>query len=393
VAYGERVQIHPRIHLRFRDAGHIIGSSSVELWIEDNGREVKLLFSGDIGSRDQAIIRNPEPIDYADILFIESTYGDRLHKNRVDTYEEFKEIINDSYNKKGNIIIPSFAVGRTQEIIYTLGKLMRDEEIPSIPVYIDSPLAISATEIFRNNPECFDRETLEILSSGDSPLDFPTLSFSRTAEESKRLCREAQGSIIISASGMCTAGRIKYHLMNNLYRKDSAIVFVGYQARGTLGRRIIDGAQQVRVYGEDVRVNARIETLGGFSAHADREGLVNWMSSIDNPDLQVFVVHGEDEAAVAFADTIQERFNYATHIPVWGEIIDVDTMRSDMAGYGKEEGPDMVEHEIESLSRTLELLTSRYREARKENKIQDTRSLQEDIYDTRELLAMLIDEL
>ncbi len=393
VAYGERVQIHPRIHIRFRDAGHIIGSSSVEIWIEENGKEVKLLFSGDIGSKDQAIIRDPELIDYADILFIESTYGDRLHKSKVDTYKEFKEIINDSFNRKGNIIIPSFAVGRTQEIIYTLGKLMRDEEIPAIPVYIDSPLAISATEIFRTNPECFDEETREILNSGDSPLNFPTLSFSRTADESKRLCQEAKGSIIISASGMCTAGRIKYHLMHNLYQKDSSVVFVGYQAKGTLGRRIIDGAQQVRVYGEDVKVNARIETLGGFSAHADREGLIDWMSSIDNDDLQVFVVHGEDDAALSFADTIQERFNYVTHIPVWGEIIDVDTMRSNMAGYGKEEGPDMVEHEIESLSRTLELLASRYRHARKENRIQDTRSLQDDINDTRELLAMLIDEL
>ena len=214
VNYGEIIQIHPRVEVRFRDAGHILGSSFIEMWIADKGKKTKIVFSGDIGTRDQAIIKDPEILDGADILLIESTYGDRLHKSKEDTYSEFKQILLDSLNKKGNIVIPAFAIERTQEIIFELNKLFKSGEVPRIPVYIDSPLAISATEIFRENPQCFDEEMIKILNSGDNPLDFPNLTFTKTSEESKMLSQDKRGAIIISASGMCNAGRIQYHLQN-----------------------------------------------------------------------------------------------------------------------------------------------------------------------------------
>jgi metallo-beta-lactamase family protein len=291
-AYGQVFDVVPGVQARFNDAGHILGSASLEMWVTENEKTTKFIFSGDQGPKDQAIIRNSQQIVDADYLLIESTYGDRLHKSKPDTYAEFRDIINQTYNKKGNIVIPSFAVERTQEIIYTLAQLFRAGEIPKIPVYIDSPLAISATEIFRENTQCFDDETRKLLESGQTPLDFPNLTFVRSTAESKKLNEKAKGAIIISASGMCTAGRIKYHLQNNLYKPDSSVLFVGYQAEGTLGRSLVEGAKRVRVYGEDVVVNAKIYTLGGFSGHADHDGLLEWMGSIKNEKLKVFVVHG-----------------------------------------------------------------------------------------------------
>jgi metallo-beta-lactamase family protein len=315
VAYGAIIRIHPRIEVRFRDAGHILGSSFIEVWVEEKGKKTKIVFSGDIGQKEQAIIRDPETIEDADILLVESTYGDRLHKNKEETYEEFKKIILESYNRSGNIVIPAFAVERTQEIIFTLAELFKNGEIPPIPVYIDSPLAVSATKIFQENGECFDDDVKERLLAGDSPLDFPNLHFVTTTEESRRLNNEARGAIIISASGMCTAGRIKFHLMYNLYKPESSIIFVGYQAEGTLGRRIIDGAKQVKIYGDDVAVRAKIHTLGGFSAHADRDGLLEWMSTIKNKSLKVFVVHGEEQATITFAESVRGRFGFQTYVP------------------------------------------------------------------------------
>ncbi|MCP4137843.1 MAG: MBL fold metallo-hydrolase [bacterium] len=397
--YGEIVQIHPRVEVRFRDAGHILGSAIIEMWVEEKGKKTKIVFSGDLGPKGQAIIRDPEVISEADILFIESTYGDRLHKNKEDTYQEFKEIIVESLNGSGNIVIPSFAIERTQELIYTLSNLIKDGEIPGLPVYIDSPLAISATEIFRENPQCFDKETRDILLSGESPLDFNSLTFTRKTEESKRL-NEVTGSVIISASGMCTAGRIKHHLKNNIYKTDASVVFVGYQAEGTLGRRIIEGAKQVKLYGEDVAVKAKIHTLGGFSAHADRNGLLEWMGNIDNKNLKVFVVHGEEKASKSLADAINDKYGYTAYVPSWGEIVDVDTMESSgRAHYGTGESGevrkahDPVDQEINSLSRSFEQLISQYKQAKDENRLGDLNRLKEDINDVKEMVAVLVDEL
>jgi metallo-beta-lactamase family protein len=392
VTYNEIIELSPRIKVRFQDAGHILGAAIIEMWIGKNGDTKKLVFSGDLGQKNQAIINDPQIIEEADILLIESTYGNRLHKGQKDTFEEFKEIILDSHNKNGNIIIPAFAVERTQEIIYVLAKLFKEGQIPAIPVYIDSPLAISATEIFRNNDQFFDKETLDILSSGDSPFDFPNLHFTKTAEESKKL-EDVKGAIIISASGMCTAGRIKYHLQNNLYKPESSVIFVGFQAEGTTGRRIVDGASRVRLYGEDVIVNAKIHTLGGFSAHADKKGLMDWLSNIKNPKLKVFVVHGEETTSLSFSDEIRNTFGFDVHVPVWGEIINLESMRSTVASYAAADIFTTVDREVEALKSSIETLAAKYTRAKSTNRLHDIKKLQIDLNDAREMLAMLIEEL
>lgn len=393
VDYDEMIQIHPRIQVRFRDAGHILGSSIIEIWVDYYDKQTKLVFSGDLGKKNQAIIRDPDLIEEADFLFIESTYGNRLHKGNEDTYEEFKNIIINTLDQNGNIIIPAFAVERTQEIIFTLAKLIQDGDIPEMPVYIDSPLAISATEIFKENEQYFDEETRDILLSGQSPLDFPSLHFSKTLEESKKLNDDAKGTIIISASGMCTAGRIKYHLMNNLYKPESSVIFVGYQAEGTIGRRLVDGATRVRLYGEDVVVRAKIHTLGGFSAHADRDGLLEWMEYIKNPKLKVFVIHGEEESSESFAEDIRSKFGYETYVPNWGEIVNLDTMRSSIADYGISDSYTTVDREIEALSESFRSLTEKYHKTRDMMTTQEVKRLQEEINDAREMLSLIIDAM
>lgn len=393
VKYGQIVEVHPKIKARFMDAGHILGSSFIELWVEEGGKTTKIVFSGDVGSNDQAIIRDPERASEADILLIESTYGDRLHKSKADTYEEFKKIILESYNKKGNIVIPSFAIERTQEIIFTLGKLFKANELPPIPVFIDSPLAISATEIFKKNKNLFDEEIMADLMSGDNPLEFKNLHYTRKTEESRAL-NDEKGVIIISASGMCTAGRIKYHLMNNLYRPESSIIFVGFQADGTLGRKIIDGEKRVKVYGEDVIVRANIHTLGGFSAHADRDNLLKWMESIKNDKLKVFVVHGEEHASSSFAESIREKFNYETCVPKWGEIINIDNMRSSTVQYtAAPVVTTSVDRELLELRENIESLIEKYKKAKAENRIYQAKRLEHDINDLKEMAKIISEEL
>lgn len=395
VSYGETVHIHPRIKVRFRDAGHILGSAFIEMWVEDNGKTKKIVFSGDLGTKGQAIIRDPEIIDDANYLLIESTYGDRLHKSKEDTYTEFKNIINQSVHTSGNIIVPAFAIERTQEIIFTLGKMMSAGDIPPFPVYIDSPLAISATEIFRRNPECFDRETLTMLTFGQSPLDFDTLKFVQTTEESKALNKTAKGSMIIAASGMCTAGRIKFHLQENLYNPNSSVIFVGYQAEGTLGRRLVDGADRIKLYGEDVIVRAKIYTLGGFSAHADRKGLQEWVGAISNPDLKVFVVHGEPNASQSFAKLLRDSFHINAYIPRWGEIVDLDTMESKMASYGAVQPVEQsrFESDINELIASLERFKSKLNTKRKTKSMIDNQNIKENIQDIRAMISSMGDSL
>ncbi|MDA3900797.1 MAG: MBL fold metallo-hydrolase [Spirochaetes bacterium] len=396
--YGEKFSVHEDIQAVFHDAGHILGSSFIELLVTEKGKTKKLVFSGDLGPKDQAIIRNAEAFKGADYLLIESTYGNRLHKSKPDTYEEFKEIIHDAYNTKGNIVIPSFAVERTQEIIYTLARLFQSGEIPKIPTYIDSPLAISATEIFRENSECFDDETREILDNGGTPLGFPNLHLTRTTQESKDLTRTARGSIIISASGMCTAGRIKYHLQNNLFKHDSSVVFVGYQAEGTLGRKLVDGAKVVRVYGDDVVVNAKVHTLGGFSGHADRDRLLEWMGTGDNPDMKVFVVHGEHEASENLASLIRDKYKFTTLVPTWGEIVDLDTFEITRASYGEplishtdlKADSDSAITEIEEL---MNQYIAKYREVTKNPQIAKGEEIQSNIADLKQMITILKDEI
>jgi len=392
VSYNEVLQIHPRIKVCFRDAGHILGSAFIEVWVDERGGgQKKIVFSGDMGPKGQAIIRDPDTIDDADFLLIESTYGDRSHKSKENTLLELRDIIIESANKDGNIIIPAFAVERTQEIIYTLAKMIKNKEIPPIPVYIDSPLASSATEIFRANSDCFDRETLTMLTFGESPFDFDTLSFVRSAEESKFLTKTAKGAIIISASGMCTAGRVKFHLRENLYNPNSSVVFVGYQAEGTLGRRLVDGAERVTLYGEDVLVRAKIHTLNGFSAHADRQGLQEWIANISNPELKVFVVHGETRTAFDFASHIEDLFHFSTYVPRWGEIIDLGTMRSEIASYGDEGNYSAVDFEFESLYKLVDELKEKSKNVN--NSLVDENKIREDLHDVRARLARIKDKV
>jgi len=331
VLYDQKIALNEEVTLRFRDAGHILGSSIIELWIkEEKGRETKLVFSGDLGRRNRPILRDPSLIDEADYLIMESTYGNRLHPPSEDDTRELISIINSTLKRGGNVVIPSFAVERAQDIIYELNKYYteyiktEDQDFLSVPVYVDSPLTVSATEIFLRNPDCFDEDTLKLINIGNNPLDFRNLKFTRTTEESKQINFSKESKVIISASGMCTAGRIKHHLKHNLWRKESSIVFVSYQAQGTLGRRIKEGEKVVKIFGEEIQVNAEIYSLEGFSGHADREGIIQWIKSIKNKPKKIFVVHGEEEATKEISRKIEEELTIKTYIPKLGESVSIE---------------------------------------------------------------------
>ncbi len=319
VNYDEIVQWADGVKVRFQDAGHILGSAIIEIWVQEGGEEKKIVFSGDLGNFDQPIVRDPSIIEEGDVLWLESTYGDRLHKSREETVQEFLKIVQEAISHQAKVVIPAFAVERTQDIIYTLGQSIRKGGIPPIPVYIDSPLAISATEIFKKNSDCFDRETQELLSGGENPLEIPGIIYTRTTEESKAINEDPRPGIIVSASGMCDSGRIKHHLKHHLWREESHIVIIGYQAEGTLGRRIVDGAKTVRLFGEEIAVKAHIHTLGGFSAHADQKGLLDWVSHLHNPQLEVLINHGEEKISMGLSQLVSEQFHFKTTVPQWRE--------------------------------------------------------------------------
>jgi metallo-beta-lactamase family protein len=319
VGYDEILSLSDGVKVRFQDAGHILGSAMIEIWVEEEGRDKKLVFSGDLGAPNQPIVRDPSWVEEGDVLWLESTYGNRLHKSREETVEELLKIILEAIHDQAKVVIPAFAVERTQDIIYTIGQLVRKGSIPTIPVYIDSPLAISATEIFKRNSDCFDQETKNILLRGENPFELPGIIYTQTTEESKAINEDPRPGIIISASGMCDTGRIKHHLKHHLWREASHIVFVGYQGEGTIGRRIVDGAKSVNLFGEDIAVKAHIHTLGGFSAHADQKGLLDWLSHFKNPELEVFVNHGEEKTSMELGQLIRKQFHLQTTIPQWKE--------------------------------------------------------------------------
>jgi metallo-beta-lactamase family protein len=335
--YFSELDINDTIRVKFNDAGHILGSSIIEIWVKEGNRENKIVFTGDLGNKGMPILRDPTIIKDADYLIIESTYGNRLHENKHMESERFLEIITETVNAGGNVVIPSFAVGRTQEVIYDLNKHYgssaadnKNKKIQTLlntPVFIDSPLAISATEIFRSNLDCYDEEARKYVENGDNPLDFNSLHFTRTADESKALNNIDTSIIIISASGMCEAGRIKHHLKHNLWRPDSAVIFVGYQAEGTLGRRIADGAKKVRIFGEEIYVKARIEMMDGFSGHADRDGLLAWIDNFKKKPGKVFIVHGEESSTYDFSESVKNRFGIETVIPSKGDSYELEYSR------------------------------------------------------------------
>ncbi len=319
VGYDALVPLSDGIEVRFRDAGHILGSAIIELWVGEGNQKKKLVFSGDLGGLGQPIVKDPAVIEDADVLWLESTYGNRLHRSKEETVTELLGILQEAIRSRAKVIIPAFAIERTQDIIFIIGQFMRKGRIPSVPVYIDSPLAISATEIFQRNPESFDQETKDLLLGGENPLEPPEIIYTRTTEESKKINEDTKPGIIIAASGMCEAGRIKHHLKHHLWRETSHVVMIGYQAEGTLGRRLVDGANSVRIFGEEIAVRARIHTLGGFSAHADQRGLLSWLGHFKNPHLQVFVNHGEEKASAELARMIDQEFHLKTILPRWRE--------------------------------------------------------------------------
>lgn len=322
--YDRKLDVFPGVAVRMSDAGHILGSSIIEIWLTENGREVKLVFSGDLGQPDQPLIKDPSPIDAADYIVMESTYGNRHHED-YDKGEALAAIIGDTVRRGGNVVIPAFAVGRTQTIIYYLHKLLKAGKIPDIPVFIDSPLAISATDIFAHHPQEFDVEAYDMLcNQHDNPLKLPRLQFTRTPEESKAINFLREPAIIISASGMADAGRILHHLKHNLWRPESSVVLVGYQAAGSLGRRLLEGVRRVKIMGEEVGVRAKIHNLDGFSAHADQGSLINWLTKFQGPPANVFVVHGESEQASTLAGVIRERFGYPAYVPNFGDVAVID---------------------------------------------------------------------
>lgn len=336
VQYNEIVQIDKNIKVRFTDAGHMLGSSVIEVWVTEDGQEQKLVFTGDLGNNDIPLLREPSMVEETDILIMESTYGDRVHDKKEDKAKEFLDIVSTTLEKGGNVIIPSFAVGRTQEILYELQKSKQSEdpafrrefdEIMNAPVYVDSPLATSATEVFLKNLDCLDEFVQEDLKEGKHPLEFPGLRFTKSVEDSRELNENANKSIIISASGMCEVGRIKHHLKHNLWRHDSTILFVGYQAIGTLGRKIVDGAKKVKIFGEDITVNANVQYIEAFSGHADKEGLIKFVESFSKRPKQIFLVHGDEEAQISLAGALKEKFDIPVDIPMRGDSYEANAYR------------------------------------------------------------------
>ncbi len=307
VSYNEPLELSPGIRATFLDAGHILGSACVLLELEENGAGRRLLFSGDLGYSGRVILRDPAPPPPADAVIMETTYGDRLHKKLKPSVEELYEVISRTINIGGKVIIPTFALERAQEILYYLREGIEGGELPRfLQVFLDSPMAISATEIFKRHPECFDREAYHLFNGrGKDPFGFKGLHFTREAAESMALNNIKGGAVILAGSGMCTGGRVRHHLKHNLWREDSSIVFVGYAARGTLARRIIDGAKKVRIFGEEIVVRAGIHTIGGFSAHADRAELLSWHNKTGGPE-KTFLVHGEDEAMGSFKRCLRD---------------------------------------------------------------------------------------
>ena len=328
--YNQEIEVCDGIRIRFTDIGHLLGSASIEIWLTEEGRTKKIVFSGDIGNKHQPLLKDPSLTKSADYVVMESTYGDRLHSaERLDYVKELAAVLKETFDKGGNVVIPSFAVGRTQELLYFLRKIKVErlvEGFENFPVYVDSPLAVEATGIFQDNRwECFDEEAMELVREGINPISFAGLKLAITSDESREINFIDTPKVIISASGMCEAGRIRHHLKHNLWRKDSTILFVGYQVPGTLGFSLLNGAKEVRLFGETIEVAARIENLPGISGHADVEQLTKWAAAFENKPKKVFVVHGEDKVTEQFADHLKDTLGYEAYAPFPGDAFDLAT--------------------------------------------------------------------
>ena len=328
--YGQRIEVCEGVWVRFTDIGHLLGSASIEVWLEEEGMQKKIVFSGDVGNVDQPILRNPLPTKEADYVVIESTYGNRIHsEEKPDYLGEFTRILRETFAKGGNVVIPSFAVGRTQEILYFIREIKEKNLLPEHPgfeVYVDSPLAIEATKVFtKNQKSCFDEEAMALVEQGINPLIFDGLKLAVSSDESKLINFDTKPKVIVSASGMCEAGRIRHHLKHNLWRSDSTILFVGYQVPGTLGFSLLNGVDKVKLFGEEIEVKADIVNLPGISGHADMAHLTKWIGSFKSSPKKVFVVHGEEKTAEFFAEHIKAELGYEAVAPFTGDIYNLIT--------------------------------------------------------------------
>jgi metallo-beta-lactamase family protein len=318
--YGETGHLGKGLRYTFLDAGHILGSATFELWYQETANEKKIVFSGDIGKKGSPIIADPEYATSADYVVMESTYGNRRHKGTKESIDELVEAIKVTFKRGGNVVMPTFAVGRTQDLLYILDGLVREKRLPPLDVYVDSPLANEATKVYLAHPEDFgeDSRKLAQVIKGDALR----LHFTASVEESQAINRMKSGAIIMAGSGMCEGGRVAHHLKHNLWRSECSVIFTGFQARGTLGRRIVDGASHVYVLGEEIAVRAMVYTINGFSAHADQKGLLEWLCSFENRP-EVFIVHGEENVALEFENLVQEKLGLVTHVPRKGDSFDI----------------------------------------------------------------------
>lgn len=323
ILYDQQIRLNDDMKIVFNDAGHILGSAITEIWVTEGERESKIVFSGDLGMKNRPILRDPVTIKKADCVIMETTYGNRNHAQNSMSVKQLIDIILKTTRRGGTVVIPSFAVGRTQELIYELNRFYEKsspdyrQELDKVDVIVDSPMATTATEVFRNNAQVFDEETKAYIMKGDNPLDFKNLRFTRSTEESRALNTDHTPKVIISASGMCEAGRIRHHLKHNLWDARNSVIFVGYQGEGTLGRSLIEGKKDITLFGEEVHVNAEIYNLEGFSGHADQNGLLEWISGFQQPPRQIFLVHGEEQSKKDFAKLIHDKLGYDP-IPVLG---------------------------------------------------------------------------
>jgi metallo-beta-lactamase family protein len=324
VEYGQAVTVAADITAVFHEAGHILGSSMIKLTLREPPVERTILFSGDLGRIDIPLLRDPERRFSADSVVIESTYGDRLHEATADVPDELARIINETTQAGGKTLIPAFAIERTQELLYYLNGLLRAGKIPRLPIFLDSPMAIKITKVFSRHPELFDADTLALLQKGVSPYEFPGLTFTATVEESKAINKVKGPAIVIAGSGMCNGGRIKHHLVNNISSSKTTVLFSGYQALGTLGREILDGAKRVRILGLQYQVKARIVQLSGMSAHADRDELLAWLLALPQPPRQVFVTHGEAASANSFVQFVREKTGWNASAPAYNQRMELD---------------------------------------------------------------------
>lgn len=319
VDYQMKINLSPDVQIVFHEAGHILGSSIIEVLARNNGQTNRIIFSGDLGQWNKPLVRDPETFSEADYIFLESTYGDREHDHPEQVGERLTENVNRVYRTGGNLVIPTFAIERAQELMYHLSKLIRKKKIPQLPVFLDSPMAVSVTNVFGHYLKYLDEEARQMFSSGQNPFDFPGLRLVQSFDESRAIEKVKGSSIIMAGSGMCTGGRIKQHLVNNIGRPESTILFVGYQARGTLGRQILDGQSPVRIYGQMYQVKARIEEIQGFSAHADHRQLRHWLSFFKQPPKKLFLTHGEKEVISHLAKEIREELGWPVAEPEYLE--------------------------------------------------------------------------